>query len=147
MLRVPAAWGDLKAGSGTRRYPDLHAFLVKMHRYTMLEAGLGWRPGRRPRRRDPWIAPPREVFRRLVWKQDSVDGPEGWAFCLLSGLSEWVLADRHRRLWAAEIGDCPNFRAARNEVGDCPLPKPRTLFSGHPNRLPYLDEPGLRQQP
>ena len=50
---------------------------------------------------EPFAAPLREVFRRLVWKRGILDGPEGWAFCLLSGLSEWVLADRHRRLWCA----------------------------------------------
>jgi len=55
--------------------------------------------GRRPAWYAPWLAPPREVFRRLFWKQGLLDGPAGWAFCLLSGLSEWVLARKHRRLW------------------------------------------------
>ena len=44
-----------------------------------------------------------EVARRLLWKQGCFDGPEGWAFCTLSGLSEWVLASRHRRLWSAQF--------------------------------------------
>jgi len=70
-----------------------------MHRYTMLEARARVEAARRPRRRDAWIQPAREVFRRLVWKRGFLDGPEGWAFCFLSGLSEWVLAERHRRLW------------------------------------------------
>jgi hypothetical protein len=39
------------------------------------------------------------VFRRLIWKQGWLDGPAGWTFCLLSGLSEWLLASEHRRLW------------------------------------------------
>jgi glycosyltransferase involved in cell wall biosynthesis len=81
--------------------PDLQAFLTKMHRYTTLAAEARVEAMQPPRRRDAWLAPPREVFRRLVWKQGLWDGPEGWAFCLLSGLSEWVLADKHRRLWAA----------------------------------------------
>ncbi|HJT31401.1 MAG TPA: glycosyltransferase [Pirellulales bacterium] len=79
--------------------PDLATFLAKMNRYTSLEAEA--RVGRRspPRRQEAWLAPPREVFRRLVWKQGFWDGPQGWAFCLLSGLSAWVLAGKHRRLW------------------------------------------------
>jgi len=81
--------------------PPGRAFLAKMHRYTMLEARGRVAAGRAPRRGDAWIAPAREVFRRLVWKRGFLDGPEGWAFCLLSGLSEWVLADRHRRYWRA----------------------------------------------
>ena len=81
--------------------PDLHAFLAKTHRYTSLEAHARVAAGQRPSRRDAWIAPPREVIRRLLWKQGLLDGPEGWAFCLLSGLSEWILARGHRRLWQA----------------------------------------------
>jgi len=121
-LRVPGRVGRLQARLRHQTLPDLHAFLVKMHRYTMLEAQARVESGRRPRRRDAWILPAREVFRRLVWKRGFLDGPQGWAFSLLSGLSEWVLADRHRRLWAA----------AEPEVGDCPLPKRQRLFSGHP---------------
>ncbi len=81
--------------------PDLPAFLTKMNRYTTLAAEARVAALRPPRRRDAWLAPAREVFRRLIWKQGLWDGPEGWAFCLLSGLSEWVLADKHRHLWAA----------------------------------------------
>ena len=104
-LRVFGRVGRLRARLGHETLPDLHMFLAKMHRYTMLEAQARVVAGRLPRRRDAWVAPPREVFRRLVWKRGYVDGPEGWAFCLLSGLSEWVVADRHRRLWrAAERG-------------------------------------------
>jgi hypothetical protein len=40
--------------------------------------------------------PPQEVFRRLIYKQGFADGPTGWAFAWLSGLSEWVLAREHR---------------------------------------------------
>ena len=40
-----------------------------------------------------------EQIVRLFFKQGLFDGPAGWKFCLLSGLYEWVLADRHRRFW------------------------------------------------
>jgi glycosyltransferase involved in cell wall biosynthesis len=83
--------------------PDLAAFLTKMHRYTTLAACGRLSEGLLPRRRDAWISTVREIFRRLIWKQGILDGPEGWAFCLLSGLSEWVLADTHRKLWERSL--------------------------------------------
>jgi len=88
--------------------PDLATFLSKMHRYALLEATARVEAGRGPRRIDSWLAPPREIFRRLFWKQGLLDGPAGWSFCLLSGLSEWVIAREHRRLWD---------EAARKETG------------------------------
>ena len=105
-LRVPGRVGRLRSWLRHETLPDLHTFLVKMHRYTTLEAEARVEAGRPPRRLDPWILPAGEVLRRLVWKRGLVDGPEGWAFCLLSGLSEWVLADRHRRLWLAARRAC-----------------------------------------
>lgn len=77
----------------------LDVFLRKMHRYTTLEAHARVEAGLPPGRLDTWMAPPREVFRRLIYKHGLLDGPAGWKFCLLSGLYEWVLADRHRRYW------------------------------------------------
>jgi hypothetical protein len=103
VLRVSGRVGRLRHGLEHRTIPDLHAFLSKMHRYTALEAHQRVAAGRAPRRRQRWTAPAREVLRRLVWKQGLLDGPAGWAFCLLSGLSEWVLASRHRRLWLAAV--------------------------------------------
>ena len=35
-------------------------------------------------------------------KYDNLDGPAGWAFCFLSGLSEWVLAREHRQAIALQ---------------------------------------------
>lgn len=99
VLRVRGRVAALNGWLEHRPAADLEAFLAKMHRYTLLEAGWRASAGRPPRRRDPWIAPPREVFRRLIWKLGLLDGPAGWAFCLLSGLSEWTLARRHRQLW------------------------------------------------
>ncbi len=60
--------------------PDLTAFLGKMERYTTLAAQRRVAEGRRPRWSDRWLAPAREVMRRLIWKQGWLDGPEGWAF-------------------------------------------------------------------
>jgi len=67
--------------------------------------------GRRPKRRDAYLAPPREVFRRLIYKRGVLDGPAGWAFCFLSGLSEWVLAREHRRLWLDAVSMQPTCLA------------------------------------
>jgi len=103
VLQVLGRVGQLAHGLNHHTLPDLHAFLAKMHRYTSLEATARVAAGRRPRRRDAWIAPVREVFRRLVWKKGFLDGSAGWSFCLLSGLSEWVLAERHRRYWRTQI--------------------------------------------
>jgi len=74
-----------------------------------LEAAARVAAGRPPRRRDAWLNPLREVFRRLIYKQGLLDGPAGWAFSVLSGLAEWVLAREHRRLWVV----------ARNHAVDC----------------------------
>jgi len=101
VLRVSGRVGQLRAWIEHRALADLDAFLTKMHRYTTLEASARVAAGRRPRWHQRWIAPAQEVFRRLVWKQGFLDGPAGWAFCLLSGLSQWVLAREHRRLWEA----------------------------------------------
>ncbi len=101
VVRVPGRVGQLRHWLDHETQPTLEVFLAKMHRYTLLEARARVAAGRGPRRRDRWIAPLREVFRRLIWKQGILDGPEGWAFCLLSGLSEWVLAEEHYRAWIA----------------------------------------------
>lgn len=94
------------------------AFLVKMRRYAALEAAARCEQGRPPFALDQWLRPGREVFRRLIWKQGWLDGPEGWLFCLLSGVSEWVTASEHRRRWRVAT-------AAERR-----LPGPLPLFDG-----------------
>jgi len=79
--------------------PDRAAFYAKVERYTSLEAASRVAANRAPRWHERWVAPPREVFRRLLWKQGWLDGPAGWTFSVLSGWSEWVLACKHRELW------------------------------------------------
>ena len=117
VLRVSGRVGRLRGWLEHRALADLDAFLVKMRRYTTLEAKGRVAAGRRPRRHQAWIAPAQEVFRRLVWKQGFLDGPAAWAFCLLSGLSQWVLAREHRRLWEAAAG----------ESSGGPLPRAATI--------------------
>ncbi len=104
VLQVMGRVGRLDRWLEHDTLPDLRSFLVKMERYTTLEAQARVAAGRAPRVWDAWVAPPREIGRRLVWKQGVLDGPTGWAFSLLSGLSEWVLASKHRRLWEARHG-------------------------------------------
>jgi len=99
VLRVRGRTGRLDAWLEHTTMPTLANFLVKMHCYTRLEAQALAASGRRPAWHDTWLAPPYECLRRLVYKQGLLDGPAGWAFCLLSGLNEWVLARRHRSLW------------------------------------------------
>lgn len=79
--------------------PDRAAFFRKMEHYTDLAAAARVAGGIRPTWRNFVLAPPREFFRRLVWKLGVLDGRTGWAFALLSGWSEWVLARKHRELW------------------------------------------------
>ncbi len=98
-LHVEGRTGTLQNWLSHRTQPTLDVFLKKMHRYTTLEAKSRVAAGVAPGRYDAWLSPPREVFRRLIYKQGIFDGPAGWKFCALSGLYEWVLADRHRRYW------------------------------------------------
>jgi len=102
-LAVDGRVATLDAWLDHETLPDVAAFVVKMQRYTTLAAEERVECGRAPRWYEPWLAPPREVFRRLVWKQGFVDGPAGWAFCVLSGASEWMLAVKHRRLWKEAV--------------------------------------------
>jgi hypothetical protein len=99
VLRVRGPVGVLRTGFEHETLPNLAAFLRKMDRYTTLEARQRVATGREPRWRERWLAPAVEIGRRLIWKRGLLDGPQGWAFCLLSGLSQWVLADKHRRGW------------------------------------------------
>jgi glycosyltransferase involved in cell wall biosynthesis len=129
-LRVRGRIGRLDGWLVHRTMPDLHAFLVKMHRYTSLEAQARVAAGRRPSWRDAWIAPVRESLRRLVWKQGLLDGPAGWAFCLLSGLSEWILAREHRWLWGVpRFGPAGVNPADRHVSTEGPRPRRRAIVA------------------
>lgn len=93
--------GRLNAALSHLTIPDLPTFLTKMHRYTTLEAMDRVSAGIAPKRRDLWSRPVWESARRLIAKGGFLDGPRGIAFGILSGISEWVLARRHRDLWRA----------------------------------------------
>ncbi|HWB13262.1 MAG TPA: glycosyltransferase family 2 protein [Pirellulales bacterium] len=103
-LEATGPIGQLRCWLEHDPLPTLSVFLTKMHRYTTLAAQARVERKCAPRFKDGWYSPAREVFRRLIWKQGIWDGPQGWAFCLLSGLSEWVLAHKHRRLWLEVSG-------------------------------------------
>ena len=99
VLQVSGRVGRLESWLEHRTLSSVEVFMAKMNCYTTLAARARVSAGRRPRLSDALISPAREVARRLVWKQGILDGPAGWRFCLLSGLSEWVLAKKHRHLW------------------------------------------------
>jgi len=103
-LRVEGRVGRLRSWLVHRTQSDLDEFLVKMHRYTDLDARARVVANCRPRAGARYVAPAREVLRRMFYKQGFLDGPAGWAFCLLSGWYEYVLADKHRRFWKEKGG-------------------------------------------
>lgn len=129
VLCVRGRVGRLDSWLEHRTIPDLAAFWAKVDRYTGLEAAARVEAGQKPGKLEPWLGPPREVFRRLIWKGGLLDGPQGWAFCVLSGASEWVLARRHRELWAemarlqGSRSSVPSFRARLAGAGSgFPIP-------------------------
>ena len=100
-LETPGPKGEMDGWIDHETMSDWASYWSKVERYTSLDAQLRVDAGRPPVWYAPWVLPVREVFRRLCWKQGWLDGPRGWAFCLASGLSEWELATKHRRLWNA----------------------------------------------
>ncbi len=153
-LAVRGRVGQLRAHLEHITLPDLASFLHKMDRYTTLEAQTRRCQGRRPRWRDRWLSPLVEFGRRFLWKGGMLDGPEGWAFCALSGLSKWIEADKHRRLWRdsqrtmrSELmhsGVIPRLQATRPAaVGE---EVARSVIRGLPKSvLPLLQEPITRE--
>ncbi|HEY5311485.1 MAG TPA: hypothetical protein VIK18_03165, partial [Pirellulales bacterium] len=95
------------------------SYWSKVERYTTLDAELRVAAERPPVWHAPWLLPAREIARRLLWKHGWLDGPRGWAFCLASGLSEWELAIKHRRLWRA--------RPLADSGRELPATEPRTV--------------------
>lgn len=110
-LHVVGQVGSLRASLAHHTLSDLPAFLRKMQHYTALEAATRVSAHQRPWRGERWWAAGREVFRRLIWKHGWLDGPTGWAFCLLSGLSAWVAVDRTLQAFAAQRATASNDRA------------------------------------
>jgi glycosyltransferase involved in cell wall biosynthesis len=85
-----------------RTIPDIHTFLVKIDRYTTLEARRLRAGGRRYRASDVTLAPLWTFARLYLGKQGFRDGLEGLAFCALSGVSTavrgWKLRELERGL-------------------------------------------------
>ncbi len=116
-LAVCGPVGELHHGLRHRTLPDLAAFLHKMHRYTQAQAQELLTQGATASWHTPWSKAAREVLRRLLYKGGLLDGPHGWAFCCLSGLSEWVLwrkvlqGQRKRRQssWRKRRAELPCF--------------------------------------
>jgi glycosyltransferase involved in cell wall biosynthesis len=99
VLHVSGPVRQLRHGLQHHTLPDLSAFLGKMNHYTTLAARERMAAGRRPPSGELFLAPVREALRRLFLKHGYLDGPHGWAFCLLSGLSAWAVEHKHRQLW------------------------------------------------
>jgi len=111
--------------------PDLETFLAKMHRYARLEASGRAAAGRRPTWSDTWLVPAGEILRRLIYKQGLWDGPAGWAFCFLSGLSEWVLAREHHGLMRATANSRRATPAGIDGQTPAPAADRRALPAGY----------------
>lgn len=102
--------------------PDLQTYLTKVNRYATLAARERVAAGRAPRSSDRYLAPAREFFRRFCWKLGVLDGMHGWAFCALSGLAEWVLAEKHRRYWQ-DSQDAYSTQASQRAITQPPSPR------------------------
>ncbi|MBX7167145.1 MAG: glycosyltransferase family 2 protein [Pirellulales bacterium] len=104
-LRPSGSVGSLGGWLEHDTLADVPMFLAKMRRYTALSAAARIEAGASPRAGEQWIAPAWEVYRRLVLKLGLLDGPQGWLFCLLSGLSTYTeIATVHRTLRAPGSG-------------------------------------------
>lgn len=110
-LLVVGQVGSLRASLAHHTLADLPAFLRKMQHYTALEAAARLSALQRPWRGERWWAAGREIFRRLIWKHGWLDGPTGWAFCVLSGLSAWVAVDRTAQAFAAQHSSASDVQA------------------------------------
>jgi glycosyltransferase involved in cell wall biosynthesis len=90
--------GGLEHALTHRTIPDMRTFLAKINKYTDLEAiGLA-REGRPCRAVDLAVRPAWTFLKLYLGKQGFRDGPEGLAFCALSGVSVAVRHWKHREL-------------------------------------------------
>jgi hypothetical protein len=81
-----------------RTIPTMTVFLDKINHYTTLEADALARSATPSRGRDLALRPLWTFFKLYILKQGFRDGPEGFLFCLLSGVSAAVRAWKHREL-------------------------------------------------
>jgi glycosyltransferase involved in cell wall biosynthesis len=93
--------------------PDLSTFLRKLDVYTTLEAAKRIDAGTRLKPGDLALRPAWTFLKLYLYRQGFRDGFEGFAYCLLSGLSVFVRNAKHRAL----LKDCP---ALSEERSACP---------------------------
>jgi glycosyltransferase involved in cell wall biosynthesis len=102
-VELRGAAGLLENALQHRTIPDMQTFLRKLNEYTTLEAIKLEREGRRQRATDLALRPFWTFLKLYLGKQGFRDGPEGFVFCALSGLSVAVRHWKHReRLRAGE---------------------------------------------
>jgi glycosyltransferase involved in cell wall biosynthesis len=89
---------SLKNALRHRTIPDMRTFLRKINEYTTLEAVKFERAGRAVRAGDLTVRPAWTFLKLYVGKQGFRDGPEGLAFCALSGMSVAVRNWKRREL-------------------------------------------------
>ncbi len=119
VVEVAGGVGQLRSTLEHDTLANLPVFLRKMQHYTALEAQARLAAGRRPWRGERWFAAAREFLRRLVWKHGWLDGPTGWAFCALSGLSAWVAVDRTNQLWRDTSPTSLDKDCRKSQSGRC----------------------------
>ena len=91
--------------------PDLQGFLMKLNRYTTLEAQARYESRIPCRGWDLFWKPVREMARRLIWKKGILDGPKGWLFCTLSSFSTWIVLLKHRELMREHSCNCEKIES------------------------------------
>jgi glycosyltransferase involved in cell wall biosynthesis len=87
--------GRLRNALQHRTIPDMQTFLRKLDEYTTLEAIKFEREGRPFRSVDLTLRPLWTFLKLYLGKQGFRDGPEGFVFCALSGLSVAVRHWKH----------------------------------------------------
>lgn len=90
--------GTLRSALRHETIPDIQTFLRKLDRYTSLEAAQMIDAGRPPRPSDLALRPAWTFLKLYLAKQGFRDGPEGFVFCALSGVSVGVRHWKHREL-------------------------------------------------
>jgi len=94
--------GRLGACLTHRTIPDMQTFLRKIDHYTSLEARKLADDGRPRRRVDLAIRPAWTFLKLYLGKGGWLDGPEGFVFCAMSGVSVAVRHWKHRELLVRE---------------------------------------------
>ncbi len=90
--------GTLRSALRHETIPDMQTFLRKLDRYTSLEAAQMLDEGRPPCPSDLALRPAWTFLKLYLAKQGFRDGPEGFVFCALSGVSVGVRHWKHREL-------------------------------------------------